>query len=236
MKNLSLLLLSLGLSLSIVACDTTEQPTSPAPKATTESTDAMETSSINADLKRYGVESGSVTYELTGAQTGTKTISWKDWGMTERTEKESTISAAGVNISSAEVTIMKGEYMYTFNPEDRTGTKIKNTILGDLAKSQNNPDLGEVGMEILNATGAEKTGTETIAGETCDVYTIASVSTTTCVWKAINLKNESNLGGFNITELATNISTSTPDDALFEIPTDINFKDLGDIGSILKDL
>jgi len=234
MKKISLITLSLVLSLSLMSCKKETNTANPAPGVSSESTTPSTAS--NSNLRRYGVESGMVKYELSGSQTGTKTIYWDNWGMREATYKESSITAAGVTIDSNEVSVMDGEWIYNFDPEEKTGTKITNSLLQSIASNTGNDDLGEVGLQILEATGAKKTGTENVAGKTCDVYTVASLGTETCVWNAVTLKTNSELAGISISEVATEVSTGSVPADVFEIPSDISFTDVGDIGNLLKDL
>lgn len=229
MKKTLLLSFVLIFSLSLSACK-------PAENTEDTSTNDQTSSSSSKEIKRYGLENGSITYELSGSQSGTKTITWKDWGMTERTENNSSISAAGINIPNTDVSIMMGEYMYNYTPGTNKGTKIKNSLFEQIMESSKSGDLEEIGMDLLEGMGGKKTGSDTIAGKNCDVYEIANLGSSTCIWKALNLKNESNIAGISITELATTISTDAPDESLFELPENIEFKDLGNIGDIMKNL
>ncbi|MGE3279188.1 MAG: hypothetical protein AB7J40_05420 [Candidatus Altimarinota bacterium] len=152
--------------------------------------------------------------------------------MKERTMTETTITAAGRSFTTKNTSIMMGEWIYSFDPEKKAGTKLKNTILTEIAQNADNPDLGEVGLDIIKNAGAKKIGTETVAGTSCDVYEITSLGTKTCVWKAVTLKVESKLAGVSVNETATNISTDTPSPDLFEIPSDVSFSELGDIRNL----
>jgi hypothetical protein len=232
MKKTLLFSLVISFSLLISACNnqgsTTESNTD-----TDETNSTSSSSSENNDLKRYAVKAGSVTYTLSGSQTGTKTITWKDWGMTEKTINNTSISAGGISIPNKDINYMIGDFMYNYTPGESSGTKIKNTILEQISQNTNK-ELEEIGLDLLKAMGAKKTGTDSIAGETCDVYEIKNLGTTTCVWKAINLKNESSIAGITISEIANSISTDTPADSTFELPSNVTFKDLGDISDILK--
>ncbi len=231
MKKTLLISLALSFSILISACNGTSKDTSNPEKENISSTNEE----THSDLKRYAIESGSVTYEVSGAQTGTKTISWKDWGMTERTENDTSISAAGISVPNKSISLMKGDNMYSYIPGETNGTKLENTILEQVSKNSNK-DLEEIGIEMMEAMGGKKSGTENIAGKTCDLYEISNLGTTTCIWKGINLKNDVGLAGMNVSEIATSVSTDTPEESLFELPSEVTFKDLGDVSDILKNL
>jgi hypothetical protein len=231
MKKTLLISLFLSFTLLISACSGPAADDSSSEEENTTSN----SSTSNTGLKRYAVESGSVTYELSGSLSGTKTVSWKDWGMTERTENDNSITTAGMDIPNNDIILMLGNFMYTFKPDAKNGSKIKNGLLEQIS-SINNKDLEEIGMDLMKAMGGKKTGTESIAGKTCDVYEISNVGSETCIWKGINLKNDVAIAGVSVTEIASSVSTDTQDDSLFELPADVTFKDLGDISDIMKNL
>jgi len=223
MKKTSLTML-LMLSLLLTACGGADDGAS----------DDVE-DAASSDMKRYGVESGMVEYELSGSKTGTKTIYWDNWGMREATYQDSVIEVSGMTIPDKNVTIMDGDWMYSYNPDDRTGTKMVNTMIKQILENSGEDDLGELGLHMLKGMGGKKVGTESIAGKTCDLYEVSSMSTQTCVWKSVTLKTEANLAGMNITELATIVDTSTavPEEK-FTLPEDIAIKDLGNLDDLMK--
>ncbi|MDP2691485.1 MAG: hypothetical protein Q8O95_03740 [bacterium] len=184
--------------------------------------------------RRYGVESGMVSYTLSGVQVGTKTIYWDHWGMREATYKDSEIQAGGVTVPSREVSIMDGDWLVTYNPDTKTGSRIKNTILDQIAKNTGKDDLGEVGLQMLQSMGGIKTGADIVAGKTCDVYDVVNLATTTCVWNAVTLKSQSNMMGMSISETATEVFEGPVDVSRFVVPDDIKIQDMGDLEEMMK--
>jgi len=227
-RFLPLLSLALILSLSLSACNNSAPETNP----DTPSPVSSETSDTKdmSNLKRYGVKSGMVKFTLTGVQSGTKTLYWDDWGMKETEIKDLKTEYAGVSIEQKEVTVLDGDIIYSYDPEKKTGTKIRNTLLATLAENNKNDDLGEIGLEMLKATGAEKTGNKEVAGKTCDIYETKALGTTSCVWEAVTLEVITTFAGMETEVTATEVDTDSPVDAsLFELPEDIEWQDMGSV-------
>jgi hypothetical protein len=74
----------------------------------------------------------------------------------------------------------------------------------------------------ITKEGVTKLGEEEILGKTCQIYSLTEngAEVKLWVWKGMMLKMESSQQGMTIKIIATEISESTPDQALFEIPSD----------------
>lgn len=206
--------------------DTTTNNTS---STTTDEEKKEETNSTSSSkgLKRYGEESGIITYEYTGMQTGKETIYFDQWGMREAKYTQASLKISGVTQKKDEVAIIDNDWVYTADLSKKTGIKTKNQMLKQLMANANTTDMAELGKKMLTAMGGKKTGTEEIAGKTCEVWEVASTKTKIWIWKSITLKTETNIMGLSYTMVAKEVKTgvSIPADK-FKVPEDIDYKDL----------
>lgn len=122
-------------------------------------------------------------------------------------------------------TIADSLYVYSYNPELKTGNRSK--------INKDGPDeinFNAITHEIAKKYNLKKKGTSVILGHNCDVYTleypVAKLKGTYYIWKGITLKNESELGGVSISMETTKIEENpviSPEK--FVIPKDIKFED-----------
>lgn len=181
--------------------------------------------SANADdgPARYHVEAATVVYELGGIQSGTKTVYWDNYGRRELAVSKTSITAGSMTIEREEIVLTLPDFIYTIDPVARTATRVPNPIR-DMAQGQ--PDVVGMGLDILRNMGGTQTGTETIAGITCDVWSVPSLHTTTCIWQGVPLSNETNMAGMTVTVRATSVVEGPVDPALFELDPALTVRDM----------
>ncbi len=169
--------------------------------------------------KRYGVKSGIIEYNLSGVQEGTKTLYFDDWGMKQAEYSRSVISVGGFTKAVNLVNIIDGEYQYTINLDQKTGTKTRNPLIKEIEALKNEKGFNGFGEQLLLKMGAEKIGTDNFLGKDCDVYEIKKSNTKLWVWQWITLKSEVKSRAFDISTVAKKIETdiSIPS-AKFEMP------------------
>ncbi|HMN49026.1 MAG TPA: hypothetical protein PKD67_07830 [Ignavibacteriaceae bacterium] len=160
--------------------------------------------------KRYGVKSGIIEYDLSGVQEGTKTLYFDDWGMRQAEYTRSVISVSGYTKAVNLVTIIDGEYQYTINLDQKTGTKTRNPIIKEMETLKYEKGFNEFGEQMILKMGAEKVGSENFLGKNCDVYEIKKSNTKLWVWNWITLKSEVKSRAFDISTVATKIETDVP--------------------------
>lgn len=160
--------------------------------------------------KRYGVKSGIIEYDLSGVQEGTKTLYFDDWGMRQAEYTRSVISVSGYTKAVNLVTIIDGEYQYTINLDQKTGTKTRNPIIKEMETLKYEKGFNEFGEQMILKMGAEKVGSENFLGKNCDVYEIKKSNTKLWVWNWIILKSEVKSRAFDISTVATKIETDVP--------------------------
>ncbi len=188
-------------------------------------------SSPDQEFKRYGVKSGIIEYELSGAQSGKETIYFDDWGYREAKYSETELSFGGFSQKTSTLTILEGKMIYSIDLATNTGTKMENPMFAELKDDE----LIEMGEQMMKQMGGEKTGTATLLDKTCDVWEIKQMGTKTYVWNSIPLKTEVNMGmQMNITAVSF-AEGEVPQDKL-KIPEGVTFSEGADLSEMMKKL
>lgn len=186
--------------------------------------------------KRYGVKSGIIEYDLSGVQEGTKTLYFDDWGMRQAEYTRSVISVSGYTKAVNLVTIIDGEYQYTINLDQKTGTKTRNPIIKEMESLKYEKGFNEFGEQMILKMGAEKIGSDSFLGKDCDVYEIKNSNTKLWVWKWIILKSEIKSGRIDIGTTATKIQTDVQiPSAKFALPEKVVLNEV-DLDNIEKEM
>lgn len=164
--------------------------------------------SAQQKAQQFGVKSGTVTYELTGNTTGTKTVSWDNYGTKTHTEIKSKTVTKMFGMTSEDeahtiMVIVEDKY-WSADLIDESGTKGTLPYYNeakDYAESMSEQEQKELADEILNSMGGERLGTESVMGYSCDVISIMGAKS--WIYKGIILKSEANIMGITSNELAT---------------------------------
>lgn len=188
--------------------------------------------------KRYGVKSGVIEYIITGSQEGTKTLYFDSWGMRQAEYTRSILTVGGFTKPINMVSIIDGEYQYTINIDQNSGTRTRNPILRTMEQLQDQKGFNEFGEQMLLNMGANKIGSENFLGKDCEVYEMKSTGTKLWVWEWLTLKSETNSRGIEINLTATRINegASVPSDK-FKIPEKVvlNEVDLDNIENEMRE-
>ena len=171
-----------------------------------------------SNIKRYQINSAVVEFALAGAQNGTETLYFTDYGVREAKYTTSEIKLAGITQKTNKVTILEREMIYSIDLDKRTGTKMKNPMYEKFVGK----DATEVGEKMMKSMGAQKTGTEVILDKTCDVWEVKNLGSKTWIWNGIPLKTETKMMGMQMAITATQIEAEAniPKEK-FEIPAGV---------------
>ncbi len=184
-------------------------------------------SSVIVSLKSTAPLAGSDVYtKIYIADSGKKYCSVTDTKLTYQEHE----------IVSTEISVATNGFIYTYNPEKKTGIKYVNT-------KKSHPliiDFASLDLLQLESQGIEFTGTETILGKECQVFTLnkpeLKMEGRYCVWQTIPLKYRTIIGDLDLEMVATRVeeNVSIPK-SLFIIPDNIKFNSLaGDSTSLNK--
>ena len=168
--------------------------------------------------KKYLVRSGMIEYQLSGVQTGTRTLYWDDWGFRQAIYEDSKTEVMGLSQSSKSKSINVAEKSYSIDLTTNTGIEMPNPA-DKILESISDEDAEEITDRMMRSLDGKKIGTDTVAGKMCDVWTVAIGETETCVWQNIPLRNTVSVAGMSNVETAVTVSADIEVDAAhFEIP------------------
>lgn len=172
--------------------------------------------------KRYPVESGIIEYTIRGDQTGHETVYFDQWGMREARYTQTTITKNESSSISNTVVLMDHDWITSFNPDRKTGSKVPNLWLQEIKASGRSGDLTATYQETLQSLGAVKSGTETFLEKDCDIWVNPSWGSTAWIWSSILLKIEYKTPALTIYIEAVSIQeNATVEEEKFQIPSDV---------------
>lgn len=171
-------------------------------------------------IERYAVKNATIEYKHTGMTEGKETIYISDYGKKEARYSEMTASAFGFSTTTKELELTLGNVIYSVDLNEMTGTK---TILSEDIELDKKEvaEYEELGREMMESMGFEKTGTEKILGKKCEVW--EGLGTKTWIWKNIPLKTEINMMGKSVI-VATKLDLGSVPASKFKVPDGVDFE------------
>ncbi len=191
--------------------------------------------SVSADdtPNLHPLEAACVEYEVSGdLQTGTVTKCHRDYGYEQYEIQMLTMSIAGMSQSTSQHNITIGDTIYAFDLSTNTGTKTINPMYEDIVASMQNTSPEEMGKSMVAAMGFAPTGeTETVAGETCDVYASPQLGSTCLTAGGLVLRQSV----FGDVRIATSVAIGDGgDDANYRLHETVPITDGPDLSNILN--
>jgi len=185
-----------------------------------------QTKITSVKYKKYAIEAGKIVYDVHGTyENGTRTVYFKDWGARETTVSQ--VEAVGPDGIRSEggTTVVDDGSMFVFQPGSKQG--FKNTV--DHSKWWT-PNATNTVEDFYNeqfvANGYAKTGEDVVAGKPCAVWEYAPLFFKGCFWKGIPLRTETDTQSASTTSEAKAIIEEMPQDDVFQVPLDIQFKEM----------
>lgn len=189
--------------------------------------------SQDSKLKRYEVQSGSVTYEsiiegkVLGSTIngkGTSELYFKDWGAIELIEeretkttvtkvfgKESSQSESVHNLSKLE----NGKAFYV--DFERKEIRTQKDMAMESIQTFGNGDANQTGKDLFTSMGGEKIGSEKVLGYECEIWSL--MGTKQWIYKGVPLKVEASVMGVRTVKKAVSAEfNKTIDDSRFKLP------------------
>ncbi|MFZ1988801.1 MAG: hypothetical protein WAW96_03420 [Alphaproteobacteria bacterium] len=191
----------------------------PAPSAEATTTPAPAAQASAATPAQFDSKTGRVEFTLSGMQTGTETTTWDDYGARTVTETKTTTSIGNLPPRTHQRRVIRtGDTMIVLDLQAKTAMKMDHII--EQAKAvTGSQDMRVFSEQMMAQMGASKTGSDAVAGKSCDVWTMTQMGMTLCVWKGLALRTDGNMMGVKIAKLATKVDENVAvDPALFEIP------------------
>jgi len=171
---------------------------------------------------RYGIKSGTITYELKGFQEGIETVYFDDWGMKE-VKLTQIMMKSGLQKNQKDevhmITLMRDTMIYAIDLNTLNARTIDNSLLYELAEKSPRLDLDAVAKQMLLEKGGMIEKREKILGRECEVWNTPQANTKTWYWKGITLKTFQEMGSKDLNMVATSIHENVEiDPARFELP------------------
>ncbi|MDG2002262.1 MAG: hypothetical protein P8J20_02930 [Novosphingobium sp.] len=179
-------------------------------------------------VKFHPLEKFCIEYENTGLMSGKSIHCQRKWGAESYAIEDTKIEVGGMTQQQKSHNITIGDMIYAINPETMTGTKTKNPLFEQLAKS--NPE--ELAKSIMASMQLEDTGEDKqVAGESCNVLKspmgIGGCYTDTMVALEVS--------AMGLNRVATSVDLdSGGDDANYSLHEQAEITDGPDIGAILN--
>ena len=178
----------------------------------------ISTQVLYAKTKRYEVESGMVTYTITGSGNimgmkrethGHKTLYFEDYGNVEVQETEETTTAMGRTNQLHRLVKIQDGMIYSVDYKQKMITKQ------DMSQLINGKDMSKMGKEMLKEMGGKKVGEGKVLGFSCEIWE-AMGTNKMWIYKGVTLKTEINIMGMIQKEEATEVKfgISIPSDKL----------------------
>lgn len=179
------------------------------------------------DIYGYDFETARITYDISGSSQGTSDVIIK--GNKKFIHNQITQNRPnGEVIEMDTIFVQDGPTLYTLDAKSKSGSRVKTTFYDELSSLspterrarivgdalRDNRDAKE---QIQDPLTPEKT--DTIAGQTCDVYRNKNIET--CLWQGIPLRTVASLPEYAIqtTTVASKVELNQPiSDSEFEVP------------------
>jgi outer membrane lipoprotein-sorting protein len=182
---------------------------------------------------RYNFKSGIITYKATVMMMDQEIICYfDDWGIKQCNEVN--INVLGKKAHN--VTLTDSAWVYNWNPDVKTGTKVK--VNG---KDPNNINFTNLTDDIRKTFNITDEGSGKVLGRDCKVYSVslgeAGIKGSYSIWNGIVLKIETSVKGLGINMEAIKIQENATIPAeKFTLPKDITFTETSPSASMEKDL
>ena len=181
-------------------------------------------------MKKFQVESGKIDYEIKGSgkamgmleieTLGTKRLIFNEFGANELTEENKIEkrmhSGKTDTLKTHKLDYAKGAVIYSVDFNKEKIIRMKNpgmAMLGMMGAGKNTAEAGEA---MLKEMGGKKTGSDKVAGYTCDVWEM--MGTKQCLYKGIPLKIETDVMGIKSVEVVTNAEFTEVSSEDFKLP------------------
>lgn len=174
------------------------------------------------EFKRYEIQSGIIEFDVQGIRQGTETLYFDDWGMREARSSKMQGTVGETVQDFEQKTIMDGEWIIGMDLIRKEGVKSVNTVYVALQQgvpAESLKSMVVLGPEMMQRLGAQKLGNETIAGRTCELWSVPTFHSKSCLWKGLVLMTEVETEDGKIRSEARRIQENAPlDSKVFEIP------------------
>ncbi|MCD6582594.1 MAG: hypothetical protein J7K90_12425 [Desulfuromusa sp.] len=173
----------------------------------------------------------TISYQITGTQTGSSTVFLKDYGKTSAIYRNATTKIMGITNQENTLSILTPDWIYNIDLNSKEGTKqinpekyfieeFNNLSAAERQKVAANAENMSMGTMVGMDGQVEKNAAK-ILGYSCDKVTMMGITIYSISDTDLSLKTETNMMGMAFTEVATKINKGSVPAAKFAIPADI---------------
>lgn len=187
--------------------------------------------SANPWEQRLPFAEATITYELSGMETGEEVLYIKDHGRRTAVYRTSSTSMFGMTVQNRTVVITDPDWVYSFDLQERTGTKSINPqklMVEEFSKlsaeerqtvEENAETMGTSMMQGMQ--GSVEPKAREILGYPCDKMTMMGVTVYTIHGSSVPLLTDSNMMGISMKSTATSINEGPVAEEHFQFPEGI---------------
>lgn len=179
---------------------------------------------IEKGRKKYDLEKGSITYDVSGDATGNEVFTFDRFGWRSLKKRNMQFELYGAQRSQVSHETSNGGSIYRLNHADSTYIKRIDFRWTSQASQKSPLQASEA---ILFGLGGAYSSDSTLLGKKCQVWTFENKALKQMwVWQGIVLKRVGKLGENNIITTATEINLQPIiDPVIFEIPATYQLKE-----------
>jgi hypothetical protein len=181
--------------------------------------------------KQLPFAEATITYELSGMETGEEVLYIKDYGRRTASYRTTSTSMFGMTMKNRTVEMTDPDWVYTFDLQEQMGTKSINPqklMIEEFSKlsdeerktvEENAKTMGTSMMQRMQ--GAVEPKAREILGYPCDKSTMMGATVYSIHGSSIPLLTDSNMMGISMKSTATSISEDPVDEKHFQFPDGI---------------
>ena len=181
--------------------------------------------------KALSFEEGTISYTLSGMETGEEVLYIKKYGFETARYRTTQTSMLGMIIRNKSVEIKTPDWIYNFDLQQKTGTRSVNpqklmieefNRLSEEEKKEVKKNAEEMGSGFMSGMqGSLEKNAKRILGYACDKVSIMGSTVYSIPGTSIALLSESNIMGVTVKSAATKLEEGAVDDKYFQNPEGI---------------
>ncbi len=174
----------------------------------------------------------TITYELSGMETGEEVLYIKDHGRRTASYRTTTASMFGMTMNNRTVEITDPDWLYSFDLQEQTGTKSINPqklMVEEFSKlSEEERKTVEENAETMGTSmtqgmqGTVEPKAREILGYPCDKMTMMGVTVYSIHGSSVPLLTDSNMMGISMKSTAVSINEDSVAEKYFQFPDNID--------------
>lgn len=188
-------------------------------------------------IQLHPLEAYTIEYEMGGSKPGTVVEHSRRHGNQQSRVTDTTMTVAGIRVREHTRVIIDGASVTTVDLEKKTVTRTTNPLYESMTARMKDKDGMELAHEMMRSMGFAPSGaTETIVGESCEVWRHAQIGQEVCFTSdGLTLRSDVKMGPVSVSMRATKVLRGNGgDDALYQVPAGMKEVQAPDLGQLLN--